>query len=219
MARIPYARLASRASVAAAIAAVIVVLLLALSAVHLLPQLRSPFTQTTTVRSEPVLLRSITALSRYEAASGSFQVVVAVTRHTSFIPSFLAGSQTLFIGQGSVVAFVDFSQLSGSAVQVSKDRSSVRLTVPPARLEPAVLDVHQSYVFAEQQGLLTRVGNFFSGDPNGQQQAYIAAQQKIQAAASGSPLVADAEQNTRQMLSGMLGALGFRHISIGFGTR
>ena len=218
MARIPYARLASRAGVAAAVAAAIVVLLLALSAVHLLPQLRSPFTQTTTVRSQPVLLRSITALSRYEAASGSFQVVVDVSRHTSFLPSFLAGSETLFIGQGSVIAFVDFSHLSGSAVQVSADRSSVRLTVPPAQLEPAVLDVHQSFVFAEQQGLLTRVGSFFSGDPNGQQRAYIAAQQKIQAAAGSSALVADAEQNTRQMLGGMLGALGFRHISIAFGS-
>jgi hypothetical protein len=216
MARIPYARLASRAGVAAAIAAAIVVLLLALSAVHLLPQLRSPFTQTTTVRSQPVLLRSITALSRYEAASGSFQVVVDVSRHTSFLPSFLAGSETLFIGQGSVIAFVDFSHLTGSAVQVSADRGSVRLTVPPAQLEPAVLDVHQSFVFAEQQGLLTRVGSFFSGDPNGQQRAYIAAQQKIQAAASSSALVADAEQNTRQMLDGMLGALGFRHVSIVF---
>jgi len=63
-------------------ALVVVAMLLVLSAVHLLPQLRNPFTQTTTVRSSQVLLKSITALSCYEAASGSFQVVIDLTKHT-----------------------------------------------------------------------------------------------------------------------------------------
>ena len=64
--------------IVAAIVAVLV-LILVLSAVHLLPQLRNPFAETTTVRSQPVILKSITNLSRYEAASGSFQVVVDLT--------------------------------------------------------------------------------------------------------------------------------------------
>ena len=55
--------------IVAAIVAVLV-LILVLSAVHLLPQLRNPFAETTTVRSQPVILKSITNLSRYEAASG-----------------------------------------------------------------------------------------------------------------------------------------------------
>ncbi len=80
---------------------------------NLLPQLRNPFTQTTTDRGGPALLKSITSLSRYEAANGSFQVVVDLTKRVSFIPSFLQGSETLFIGQGSDIAYVDFSQLKG----------------------------------------------------------------------------------------------------------
>src|SRR6185437_10962734 len=84
--------------IVAAIVAVIV-LIVVLSAVHLLPQLRNPFAETTTVRSQPVILKSITNLSRYEAASGSFQVVVDLTKRSSIIPSFLEGSETLFIGQ------------------------------------------------------------------------------------------------------------------------
>ena len=43
--------------IVAAIAAVIV-LIVVLSAVHLLPQLRNPFAETTTVRSQPVILKS-----------------------------------------------------------------------------------------------------------------------------------------------------------------
>jgi hypothetical protein len=200
---------------AAAIVAVIAALIV-LSAVHLLPQLRNPFAETTTDRSGPVLLKSITALSRYEAASGSFQVVVNLSRQTAFIPSFLEGSDTLFIGQGSEIAYVNFGQLSGKAIQVSPDRTAVTVDLPKAQLEPAVLNVSQSYVFAEQQGLLNRIGNFFSGNPNSQQQVYILAQQRIEAAARKSPLLSEAQRNTTGMLDGMLHSLGFQQVTIRF---
>ena len=159
---------------AAAALAAVAVLLLVLSAVRLLPQLRNPFGETTTITSQPVLLKSITELSRYEAASGSFQVVVDLTQR-SLLPSFLQGSETLFIGQGTDIAFVNFAQLKGQAIQVSAGRSAVTVKLPPAQLEPAVLNVRQSYVYAQQQGLLNRIGNFFGGNPNSQQQVYIAA--------------------------------------------
>jgi hypothetical protein len=200
---------------ATAIAAVIAALLV-LSAVHLLPQLRNPFAETTTVRTGPVLLKSITELSRYEAASGTFQVVVNLSRQTAFIPSFLEGSDTLFIGQGSEIAYVNFGQLSGSAIQVSPDRTAVTVDLPKAQLEPAVLNVNQSYVFAEQQGLLNRIGNFFSGNPNSQQQVYILAEQKIETAARQSPLLAEAQRNTIGMLDGMLHSLGFQQVTVRF---
>jgi hypothetical protein len=199
----------------AGIVAAAVALLVVLSAVHLLPQLRNPFAETTTDRSQPALLKSITALSRYEAASGSFQIVVDLSQH-SLLPSFLQGSETLFIGQGTDIAFVDFGGLKGQAINVSADRTTVAITLPKAQLEPAVLDVKQSYVYAQQQGLFNRIGNFFSGNPNSQQQVYILAQQKIQAAARQSPLVPDAEKNTRQMLSSMLTSLGFQHVTVTF---
>jgi hypothetical protein len=188
-----------------------------LSAVHLLPQLRNPFGETTTVRSQPVILKSITNLSRYEAASGSFQVVVDLTKRTSLIPSFLEGSETLFIGQGNDIAFVDFATLKNGAIAVNKDRTSVTVTLPKPQLEAAVLNVSQSYVFAQQQGLFNRVGNFFSGNPNSQQQVYQIAQQKIQTAARQSPLLTEAQKNTEGMLTGMLTSLGFQHVTVTFG--
>jgi hypothetical protein len=197
----------------AAIAVLIAAVLVA-SAVHLLPQLRNPFATTTTDRSGPVLLKSITALSRYEAASGSFQVVVDLSTRTSFLPSFISGTDTLFIGQGTEIAFVDFSGLSGKAVQVSADRTAVTISLPAAQLEPAVLNVSQSYVYAEQQGLLNRIGNFFAGNPNSQQQVYILAQQKIETAARQSPLLTQAEKNTTSMLDGMLHSLGFQQVTV-----
>jgi hypothetical protein len=210
-------RMAVLAAAFAAIVAV-VVLVLVLSAVHLLPKLRNPFGETTTVSSQPVLLKSITELSRYEAASGSFQVVVDLNRKAAYLPAFMEGSQTLFVGQGTEIAFVNFSQLKSKAIEVSADRKTVTIKLPRAQLEPAVLNVKQSYVFAQQQGLLNRIGNFFSGNPNSQQEVYILAQQKIETAARQSPLLAEAQKNTSSMLTGMLQSLGFQQINVTFGA-
>jgi hypothetical protein len=163
------------------------------------------------------LVGRVTNLSRYEAASGSFQVVVDLTKRSSLIPSFLEGSETLFIGQGTDIAFVDFATLKNGAIAVNKTRTSVTVTLPKPQLEPAVLNVSQSYVYAEQQGLFNRIGNFFSGNPNSQQQVYQIAQQKIETAAKQSPLLADAQKNTEGMLTGMLTSLGFQHVTVTFG--
>jgi hypothetical protein len=162
------------------------------SAVHLLPQLRNPFGETTKESSGPVLLQSIVELSRYEAASGTFQVVVDISSGGSLLPSFLEGSDTMFIGVGTDNAYVDFSHLKGDAVQ--------------------------SYVFAQQQGLFTRVNQFLSGNPNSQQSVYELAQKQIQGAAAKSQLVADAERNTKAMLVSLLQSLGFKTINVTFGA-
>jgi hypothetical protein len=204
------------AALVAAVLAVIALLIVA-SAVRLLPQLRDPFRTTTTVRSQPPLLKSITSLSRYEAASGEFQVVVDLSKQTAFLPSFIAGSQTLFIGVGTDIAYVNFAQLKGNSIRVGAGHA-VTVTLPHAQLEPAVLNVGQSYVYAEQQGLLNRVGDFFSGNPNSQQQVYVLAQQRIQTAARASALITDAQRNTTAMLDSMLTSLGFRHITVTYGS-
>jgi hypothetical protein len=209
-------RLMSRAVAVAGAIVAVAALLLVLSAVRLLPQLRNPFATHTTVRSQPPVLKSITSLSRYEAASGSYQVVVDMSRQVAFLPSFIAGSQTLFIGDGTVIAFVDFSRLKGSAITVSAG-NSVTLRLPKAQLEPAVLNVNQSYVFAEQQGLANRIAAFFAGNPNSQQTVYIAAANRINAAARASPLRADAQRNTTAMLDSMLTSLGYHHITVLYG--
>ncbi|HWC80067.1 MAG TPA: DUF4230 domain-containing protein [Pseudonocardiaceae bacterium] len=194
----------------------LIVVVLVGSAVHLFPQLRNPFAQTTTERSGPVLLQSIQQLSRYEAASGNFQVVVDISSQNSLLPSFLVGSDTMFIGVGTDNAYVDFGKLKGNAVQVSPDRLTATLTLGHAQLEPATLNVHDSYVYAQQQGLFTRVNQFLSGNPNSQQAVYELAQKQIQGAAAKSELLSDAERNTKTMLVSLLQSLGFHTVNVTF---
>src|SRR6202008_1412696 len=127
------------------------------------------------------------------------------------------GCETLFIGQGTDIAFVVFATHKNGAIKVNAARTSVTVTLPQPQLQPAVLHVSQSYVYAEQQGLFTRIGNFFSGNPNSQQQVYQIAQQKIQTAARQSPLLTEAQKNTEGMLTGMLTSLGFKRVTVTFG--
>jgi Protein of unknown function (DUF4230) len=204
-------------------AIVVVVVLIALvyaglEAVHKLPHWLNPFGETTKDRSAPVVLNSIQNLSRYEAASGNYQVVVDLEKDAKFLPGALRGERTLFVGNGSVDAYVDFSHIAGGALTIDKATNTVTLKVPHAQLEKTNLDPKHSYVFARQRGLFNRFGDFFTSNPNQQQQLYVLSAQKIQAAANSSGLAQRADANTKQMLTNLLKALGFKTVTVTFAT-
>jgi hypothetical protein len=204
-------------------AIVVVVVLLAvvyagLQAVHKLPHWLNPFGETTKDRSAPVVLNSIQNLSRYEAATGNYQVVVDLEKDAKFLPSQLRGERTLFVGNGNVDAYVDFSHIGNGALTVDKAHNTVTVRIPHAQLEKTNLDPKHSYVFARQRGLFDRFGDFFSSNPNQQQQLYVLASQKIQDAANASGLTQRADANTKQMLTNMLTALGFKTVTVTFAT-
>lgn len=189
-----------------------------LQAVHALPGWLDPFHEKTKDRSGPVLLRSIQNLSRYEAASGNYQVVVDLEKDAQFLPGALRGERTVFVGSGSVDAYVDFSRLGKDAITTDKTRTSVTIQVPHAQLEKTNVDAKHSYVFAKQRGLFNRFGDFFSSNPNQQQQLYVLAAQKIQDAAKTGELARRADTNTKLMLTNMLTALGYTHVTVTFAT-
>jgi hypothetical protein len=80
----------------------------------------------------------------------------------SGVPLFLIVVGTGRVG-GLLAAIIAVAVLKSQAIKTSANRTAVSVTLPKAQLEPAVLNVSQSYVYAEQQGLLNRIGNFFSG--------------------------------------------------------
>lgn len=203
------------------IAVVVVLAALAyavLQAVHALPGRLDPFGEKTKDRSGPAVLHSIQNISRYEAATGNFQVVVDLEKDARFLPSSIRGERTLFVGTGSVDAYVDFSHISNGAISVDKNRESVTVRLPRAQLEKTNLDPKRSYVFAQQKGLFNHIGDFFSSNPNQQQQLYVLAAQKIQDAAAASGLAQRADANTQQMITNLLRALGFQHVAVVLAT-
>ncbi|WP_405581171.1 DUF4230 domain-containing protein [Streptomyces sp. NBC_01190] len=183
----------------------------------LLPGIPNPFEEKTTDRSGPVLLKSIQDMNRFEGASGNFEVVVDLDKDAKFLPDFVRGKRTLYVGAGSVDAYVDFGSIGDNAVTVSDDRKTATIRLPHAALERTSLDTKHSYVVSQSRGFFDRVGDFFGSDPGNTQQLDELAAQKIQDAAKQTELGSRAETNTRSMLQQMLTSLGYTKVTVTFG--
>ncbi len=210
---LPWGRYAWYAGIGVAL---LVVLAAVAQLVGMLPHWQNPFAQRETDRSQPVLLEKIQDLSRYEAATGNFQVVIDLQKDAAFIPDSILGERTLFVAAGTVDAYVDFSGLKKGAIKASEKTHTATVRLPHARLEKVNLNHKRSYVYADERGVLNRISDFFDRDPNKQRKLYVLAEKKIQTAAERSRLTRQAEQNTRAMLVGMLGSLGYTTVTVKF---
>jgi hypothetical protein len=188
----------------------------ALMAANLIPKLRNPFATETTDRSGPVLLQSIQDLSRYVGAQGNFQVLVDLQENKRFIPDIFFNERTLFVGVGTVDAYVDFGGIGEESVVISPDGKSVDIKLPAAQLEKPSLDVDKSYVFAQERGLVNAIGDLVGTDPNKEAQLYQLAEDKIAQAAETSELRARAQTNTQLMLESLVRGLGFERVTVTF---
>jgi hypothetical protein len=194
--------------------AVLVGLCFGMRALNVLPSFSNPFDDQETDRSQPVLLQSMRDLSRYVAADGTFQVIVDLQQNKENIPDFLINQRTLFVGSGTVEAYVDFGGLADGALVVDEAGKSVRVTLPPPQLSQAALDMQRSYVVAEERGLLNRIGDAFKEDSNKQQRVYQEAQKRITEAARSSGLDQRARDNTQRMLESLLTRLGYTSVTV-----
>ena len=181
-----------------------------------LPSLPNPFSSETVDRTSPALLQSLNDLSDYHAASGEFQVIVDTEKDTRFVPAIIRGERTVYVAGGSVDAVVDFSQLDERSIQVSPDRTSVSVVLPAPTLAEPTVDADESRVVSRDRGVLDRIGSAFSDNPTSERPLILAAEEKMRAAANDSDLRKRAEENTRRMLEGMLGALGYTSVNVTF---
>jgi hypothetical protein len=205
---------------AKAVSAVVLVLVVFFAGIRLsvLPGLKDLFGTETHDRSGPALLESIQDISRYDAASGNFQIVVDLEKDTKYLPDAIRGSRTLYVGAGTVDAYVDLGKVGKNDVTVNDDRTSATLRLPHAQLGKAALDADRSYAVSKQRGLLDRLGDLFSDNPNSEQAVQKLAVRHISEAAKDSELTKRAETNTTTMLKGLLGSLGFKKVEVSYGT-
>jgi len=180
----------------------------------------NPFRSETIDRSGPAVLKSISRLNEYRAASANLEVVVDVEEDIALLPGFIKGSKTLLVAAGRVDAKVDFSGLRGNALKVSEDRRSVEIVLPAPTLADPQLDLERTRVFDRERGLFDRIESVFEDSPTSDRELLLLAERKLAAAAraDGGVLTA-AEENTRQMLTGLLRGLGFERVSVGFDHR
>ena len=214
-----YRRRGGLLSGAVRVVAVVVAVLLGWTGLQhvgdLLPDWGNPFRTEEVDRTGPAVLQALADLHEYRAATGSYQVMVDIEKDARYLPSFIKGERTLFLAQGSVDAAVDFSGLGPEAVTVNPD-DSVTIRLPHARLTRPAVDTAASHVIDRDRGLLDRLGSVFTDTPTGEQALYAAAEPRLRAAAEESGLVAKADENTTQMLTRLLGALGFDQVNVVF---
>ncbi|MFJ4678181.1 MULTISPECIES: DUF4230 domain-containing protein [unclassified Kitasatospora] len=195
--------------------AVILALFLGLGQLGWLPGLPNPFAEKSVDRSQPAVLKSVQNMSRYNAATGNFQVIVDLANEAKFLPSAILGTRSLYVGAGTVGAYVDLGKLGPDSVKVSDDRRTASITIPHAQLADAALDVKHSYMYSQERGLFDRLGDLFSSSTSDDQhKVELLAVEKIDKAAKDTELTATAENNTKAMLSGLLGSLGFTSVTV-----
>ena len=183
----------------------------------LLPSFDLPFTTETVDRSNPPILTTIRDLREYRAASGHFELVLDLEQEVNLLPDQISGERTLFIAAGDVDASVDFSGLGDDAVETSDDRRRATITLPHAALGPARIDTAASRVYDRDQGIYNRLRDLVGGgDENAQRELYLESEKRLEAAAASSDLVVRAEDNTRAMLVGLLGSLGYTRVDVRF---
>ncbi|KJK40595.1 hypothetical protein UK15_05940 [Streptomyces variegatus] len=202
------------------VAALVLVLFVFFAGLRLsvLPGLKDLFGTDTHDRSGPALLKSVQDLSRYDAASGNFQVVVDLEKDAKLLPDAIRGTRTLYVGAGTVDAYVDLGKVGENDVKVNGDRTSATLRLPHAQLGRPALDPDRSYAVSKQRGLFDRLGDLFSDNPNGEQAVQKLAVRHIGDAAKESELTARAESNTTGMLEGLLRSLGFKEVRVSYGS-
>ncbi|MER7761424.1 DUF4230 domain-containing protein [Streptomyces sp. NPDC097619] len=210
-------RLTRRLLTAVALLVVLAAALVLAGRFSLLPGLGGLFGEDTRDRSGPAVLKSIQDMHRYEGAVGNFQVVVDLEKDARLLPDAIRGTRTLYVGAGTVGAYVDFGRMRERDITVNEDRTEAVLRLPHAALGSPALDPSRSYAVSKQRGLLDRLGDFFSDNPAGEQAVQKLAVRHIADAARDSGLTARAEENTTAMLEGLLRSLGYRQVTVDYG--
>ena len=183
----------------------------------LVPDLSNPFASRTVDRSEPAVLHALEDLAEYRAATANYSVVLDVEKDAQWLPAFVKGERTVFLAAGAVDATVDLSDLGPTAVKVSDDGEAVTVTLPAAVLSEADVDPARSRVVSRERGIVDRLGSVLADSPTSERGLYLRAEDKLEAAArADGELLERAEVNTRQMLTELLGSLGFERVTVRF---
>jgi hypothetical protein len=169
------------------------------------------FGTTTVDRSAPVLVQRLHDRAEFRAASGTFNAMVDLETSHGPLPTFIAGSHTIYTGVGDVDATVSLRHLAPAA---ARPDGTLVLTLPHAVLGPARLDPKLSHVNSRDRGILDRMGGIFSDSPTSERGVQRVALRRIERAAAQSHLRAKAERNTTRMVRDLARAVGVQQLVV-----
>jgi hypothetical protein len=184
-------------------------------AIYALTGWHDPFEEKVGDRSTTPLLLALDDLHEYHAATGTFQVVIDQERDTPWVPSVISGERTQLLATGTVDAYVDFAGLD-DRVELSADGRSAAITLPAPELGDPSVDPADSRVLDRDRGIVQRIGDAVENDTTDDTVLYRSAERRLAGAAAASDLRHRAEDNTREMLTGLARSLGVQHVTVTF---
>jgi Protein of unknown function (DUF4230) len=167
-------------------------------------------------RSTAPLLLALDDLAEYHAATADLQVMVDLEVNTPWVPSVISGERVHFLATGTADAYVDFEGLDDGAVTLSPDGTSATIVLPAPELSEVRIDPEESRVVDRDRGLVERVGDAFAENPIDDSELYALAERRLGAAAAESDVLDRAEDNTREMLTGLGQSLGVDEVTVEF---
>lgn len=203
-------------STAVVLVAVGAAVLLVLSQLGLL-NLLNPFKTNIEDRTNPALLTQLQDLSDFHAATANFEIMVDLEKDVRYVPAVLAGERAVLKAVGSVDAVIDFSNIGPSSVSIAED-GLVTVALPEVRLAPAVVDPSSSSVTTRKRGIINRLSSVFVDSPTSEKALYVAAGEKMDAAAQDSGLVERAQANVTKTIEGLAAGFGYDQVKVVFLT-
>jgi hypothetical protein len=178
-----------------------------------------PFSQETKDHSPPLILNELKDLSEFRASEADFEVIIDQETDVRWVPSFVAGERVQFVAVGSVDATVDFSEMGEDSVIFDEATNSATVILPAPKMGDPRIDLDNSGVMNRDRGVLDRLGGLFVDNPTAEIELIREAEDKIEAAAGDTELLARAEENTTAMLTGLIEALGVDNVRVIYETR
>ena len=110
----------------------------------------------------------------------------------------------------------DLDLLDAGRVTLSPDGTSATIALPAPRLGEVRIDPAESRVLDRDRGLLERAGDALGDNPVDDSELYALAEDRLAAAAAASDLRERAQDNTRDMLTGLARSLGVDRVEVTF---
>ncbi len=173
-----------------------------------------PFSQEDKDHSPPLILNEIKDLSEFRASEAEFEVIIDKETDVRWVPSFVAGERVQFVAVGSVDATVDFSTMGEDSVIFDEANNSATVILPTPQMGDARIDLDNSGVMNRDRGVLDRIGGLFVDNPTAEIELIREAEDKIEAAAVDTDLLTKAQENTTEMLSKLIEALGVEDVRV-----
>lgn len=159
----------------------------------------------------PDVISEVRELSRLEGVSYHIERVVDLKDEQKALFGLVAAEDAiLLVASGDVVAGVDLSRLRPEDAEVSPDRRSITLRLPPAEIFSARLDNERTYVHTRKTDLLA------DRKESLETEARRAAEKTLKSAAEDADILRRAQESVARTVRSLVHTLGFETVRIEF---